>query len=130
MDRVLRASRRCAALALVCVGLGCAHRRTPADQRSEPVDVALAVTNHHFVDVTIFVGHDGQRTRVGTVTAASTEHFRLPWRLLRMSRQFRLLGEVIGSSETVSTEVLTIQPGQSIEWTLEHDLRRSSVGVY
>jgi len=30
----------------------------------------------------------------------------------------------------VRTEILTVRPGQRIEWTLETDLRRSSVGVY
>jgi hypothetical protein len=129
MDRLLRGSRRTAALALICVGLACAHRRG-ADRFTEPEDVVLAVTNHHFVDVTIYVEHDGQRTRVGTVTAASTERFRVPWRLLSASRQFHLRGDVIGSSEIVRTETLTIQPGQHIEWTLEHDLQRSSVGVF
>jgi hypothetical protein len=28
------------------------------------------------------------------------------------------------------TETLVVQPGQYIEWTLETDLARSSVGVY
>ena len=128
MGRLLRASR-VAALALACVGLGCGHRRS-IDRRPDPIGVLLVVTNHHFVDITIYLEHDGQRTRVGTFTAASSEHFRLPWRLLSASRQFRLFGEAIGSSEAVSTEAPTIQAGQSIEWTLEHDLRRSSVGVY
>lgn len=90
----------------------------------------LVVTNHHFLDIVIYVEHDGQRSRVGTITAATTERFRLPWHLVSASRQFRLLGEVIGSSEAVRTETLTIQAGQHIEWTLEHDLQRSSVGVF
>ena len=125
----LRRASRLAALALVCVVLGCGHRRS-MDRPADPIDVLLVVTNHHFLDVTIYLDHDGQRTRLGTVTAVSSEDFRLPWRLLRASRQFRLFGEAVGSSEAVITEALTIQVGQSIEWTLEHDLRRSSVGVY
>ncbi len=63
-------------------------RHAAAPSRSQPVDVALHVTNHHWLDMTISVEHDGQRTRIGAVTA------------------------------------------QFIEWTLEHDLRRSSVGVF
>ena len=132
MARLLGASRLSAALALalVCIGLACSHRGSSRGQQPQPSNVILNVTNHNFVDVTIYVEHDGQRTRVGTINAASSERFLVPWRLVAMSRQFRLRGEVIGSSEIVRTETLTIQPGQSIEWTLEHDLRRSSVGVY
>ncbi len=105
-------------------------RHAAAPSRSQPVDVALHVTNHHWLDMTISVEHDGQRTRIGAVTAAASAEFVLPLRLFGVSREFRLVGEAIGSPEVVRTETLTIQPGQFIEWTLEHDLRRSSVGVF
>jgi Flp pilus assembly protein CpaB len=105
---------------------GAAPRTAPTD----PVEVVLTVTNHHFVDITVYVEHDGQRTRVGTVTAATTQQFLLPMRVLGISHQFRLYGEAIGSPESVRTETLNIQPGQAIEWTLESNLRRSSVGVF
>jgi hypothetical protein len=114
-------------------GLACARSRPGAAPRApvpEPVEVVLTVTNHHWLDVTVYVEHDGQRTRVGTVTAVSTQQFLLPMRLLGISRQFRLLGEAIGSPGVARTETLLVQPGQAIEWTLESDLRRSSVGVY
>jgi len=74
--------------------------------------------------------HDGQRTRVGTVTATSTQQFDLSGRLLGSTRQVSLIGEAVGSREVVSTEMLSVQPGQYIEWTLENALRRSSVAVY
>ena len=96
----------------------------------EPADIVLTVTNHHFLDVTVYLEHDGQRTRVGTVTAVSTVQFHLRGNNLSASRQFRLFATAIGSDENVRTETLTIQSGQTIEWTLEHDLRRSSVGIY
>ena len=118
------------------IAAGCArhggahHAAGPPPSRTHPVDVALHVTNHHWLDVTVSVEYDGQRTRVGSVTAATSAEFVLPLRLFGVSREFRLVGEAIGSPEVVRTETLTIQPGQFIEWTLEHDLRRSSVGVF
>jgi hypothetical protein len=119
---------------LLVSGLACARPRggspPPRPPAPEPVEVILTVANHHWLDVTIYVEHDGQRTRVGTVTAVSTQQFVLPMRLLGMSREFQLLGEAIGSPSYVRTERLSIQPGQAIEWTLESDLRRSSVGVF
>ena len=93
-------------------------------------EIALQVTNHNFLDVTIYVLHNGQRTRVGTVTGSSSQVFYLPARLLGLGREIQLFGDPIGSTDFAVTETLIIQPGQYIEWTLETDLRRSSVGVY
>ena len=106
----------------------CAGRR---HSQSDPTpEIPLKVTNHNWLDVTIYVLHDGQRTRVGSVTGSSTQEFTLPGRLLGQSHQLALLGAAIGSPDYARTEVLNIQAGQYIEWTLETDLRRSSVGVY
>jgi hypothetical protein len=125
------AVRRALAFTLICITLRCGHgARVPNVGARELADVVLTVTNHHFLDVTVYLEHDGQRTRVGTVTAASTGQFRLRGNNISASRQFRLFATAIGSDENVRTETLTIQSGQIIEWTLEHDLRRSSVGVY
>jgi hypothetical protein len=93
-------------------------------------EVALAVTNHNYLDVVIYVRHDGQETRVGTVTGSSSEIFYLPARLLGMGHEIQLLGHPIGGTTPASTPTILVQPGQYIEWTLETDLRRSSVGVF
>lgn len=108
---------------------GSAHASAtpPASSAGE---IALAVTNHNFLDVVVYVLHDGQQTRVGTVTGSSSAIFYLPGRLLGQGRELRLLGHPIGGTDLASTETIVVQPGQYIEWTLETDLRRSSVGVY
>ena len=74
-------------------------------------EIALNVTNHNYLDVVIYVLHDGQQTRVGTVTGSSS-------------------ALLIGSDAFARTQALILQPGQYIEWTLETDLRRSSVGAF
>jgi hypothetical protein len=93
-------------------------------------DLALNVTNHNYLDVVVYVLHDGQRTRVGTVSASSSTVFFFPTRLLGQGREIRLYGAAIGNDDYAITDVLVVQRGQYIEWTLETDLRRSSVGVY
>jgi len=108
----------------------CSHRRRPASASEPPADVTLQVTNHNFLDVTVFVLYDGQRTRMGLATGSSSQSFTIPGRLVAQSHDIILLGEAIGSSERVRTQLLTVHPGQRIEWTLEIDLRHSSVGVY
>ncbi len=111
------------------------NRGNKPDTQSAAIDVpegeiALNVTNHNYLDVVVYVFHDGQRTRVGTVTGSSSTVFFLPTRLLGQGREIRLIGDAIGSDAYAVTDVLIVQRGQYIEWTLETDLRRSSVGVF
>src|SRR6266568_7316778 len=93
-------------------------------------EIALTVTNHNYLDVVVYVVHDGVQTRVGTVTGSSSAVFFLPVRLLGLGREIQLYGDAIGNDAFARTERLIVQPGQYIEWTLETDLRRSSVGVF
>ncbi len=93
-------------------------------------EIALTVTNHNYLDVVVYVLHDGLQTRVGTVTGSSSALLFLRVRLLGMGHELQLYGRAIGSDAVARTQTLIIQPGQYIEWTLETDLRRSSVGVF
>jgi len=93
-------------------------------------EIALNVTNHNYLDVVVYVLHDGQRTRVGLVNGSSSTVFFLPPRLLGQGREIRLYGDAIGNDAYADTDILVVQRGQYIEWTLETDLRRSSVGVF
>ena len=93
-------------------------------------EIALNVTNHNYLDVVVYVLHDGQRTRIGMVSGSSSTVFFLPTRLLGQGREIRLYGDAIGNDTYAVTDLLVVQRGQYIEWTLETDLRRSSVGVF
>ena len=121
-------------LLLLCAALivtaACSHRRRAATDSGPPPDVTLQVTNHNFLDITVFVLHEGQRLRIGLVTGSTTQSFVLPGRLVALSHELALLGDVVGSPDFARTETIIVRPGQRIEWTLETDLRRSSVGVY
>lgn len=133
-----RPARHCFALAALLLGAtGCsvfrrANNPEPAPAFDIPAgEFALRVTNHNYLDVAVYVVHGGQRTRVGTVTGSSSALFFLPDRLLGLGREIQLYGEAIGGGEaSARTHTLIVQPGQYIDWTLETDLRRSSVGVY
>jgi len=93
-------------------------------------EIALNVTNHNYLDVVVYVLHDGIQTRVGTVTGSSSTVFFLPTRLLGQGREIQLYGDAIGNDSYARTDIIVVQRGQYIEWTLETDLRRSSVGVF
>jgi len=93
-------------------------------------DVPVQVVNHHWLDVTVYVIHDGQRTRLGVAGGNAETQMVLPSRLLGVGGDIQLYGDPIGSSEKAVTEVLVVHPGQFIAWSLEWGLERSSVGVY
>ena len=120
--------------ALILTQQGCWRRGGSAAAQSQEQasqsEVTLQVTNHNYLDIIVYVVHDGQRTRIGTVTGSSAQVFTLPPRLIGQAHEIQLYGDPIGSEDFALTELLFVQPGQYIEWTLESDLRRSSVGVF
>src|SRR5437868_12522702 len=128
--------RLCAALVALLVGASACFifNRGASDPRPAfdvpEGEIALNVTNHNYLDVVVYVLHDGQQTRVGTVTGSSSAVFFLPVRLLSMGHELQLLGDPIGSPDYARTPTLVIQPAQYIEWTLRSEERRSSVGVF
>jgi len=115
-------------------GPACHHaaRETirPPAPSAAAADIPLEIANHNWLDVIIYVVHDGQRTRVGTANASSSASFTLPGRMLGVGREIRLWGHPIGGTGGTLTETVVVQPGQWIEWTLESDLNRSAIGVY
>jgi hypothetical protein len=127
---------RFALMALLASGMACGGGRSeegdvePEVAYDRDTPAALTIANNHWLDVIIFVFHDGEMSRVGTVTAASNANFTLPPWMLGQSRNVRLLADPVGSEGWIRSEVIQVQPGQSIEWRLESQLARSSVMVY
>jgi hypothetical protein len=110
---------------------GCFSSKESPAIFAAPVDnIPLQITNHHYLDITIYAIHDGQRTRLGVARGSAHTDMVLPSRLLGIGRDLRLYGDPIGSSELAITEVITVRPGQFIQWLLESGLARSTVGVY
>lgn len=109
---------------------GCFRNESPTTAPPPGENIPLQVTNHHYLDITVYAIHDGQRTRIGVAGGSAHTRMVLPARLLGVGRQLRLYGDPIGSSELAITEVIVVQPGQFIEWLLESGLARSTVGVY
>jgi hypothetical protein len=104
-------------------------KKTPA---ADPMlaDIELQIVNHNWLDVTIYVLHDGLRTRLGVARGSGNTALILSSRLLGAGRELRLYGDPIGSPEQAITENVVVQPGQYIEWLLETELSRSTVAVY
>lgn len=126
-----------AAALVLGFGILCAcagHQASPKPQLSAfsaDETVKLDVNNHNWLDVTIYVVHGGQRTRVLTVVATTSASVIVPNHTLRNSGgQIRLLAHAIGNPATFMSETIVAKPGMTIDWTLESDLRRSSLAVW
>jgi hypothetical protein len=113
--------------------LGACSHRSPGEGEAAPaVDQGwtLTIINHHWLDVSVYVMTDGQRTHVGLVTATRTESFEMPARTITGGRLITLVADPVGGPRSVQSERLAVQGGQNVKWTLEHGLERSTVAVY
>jgi hypothetical protein len=118
-------------VALLLASGSCRHAPTPDHVSAGPLSgsVAIAIVNNNALDVTIYLAHAGYRERLGTVTAATKATFELAFRKLGAGRDFQLIADPLGGRQPVRTEVLHPPGGSLVTWTLESDLRRSSVVV-
>jgi len=138
MLRARRGTHASAVLLLVtCLVSACLHQPQPHTPPAVAVAAAAAaakvelqIANHNWSDMVIYVVRDGQPSRVGVATAASSASFMLPRRMLGQGGEIRLYGRPIGGRGEALSESVIVQPGQWVEWTLEDDLERSAIGVY
>ena len=123
-------ARSASAVLLALLLLACSSRH-PAAGTSPPADsqVTIEVENHNWSDVVVYVVRGGQRSRLGLVSSLSTGVFTVPFRHLRDGTA-SLQAHAIGGVGDISSDHLLLQPGQMVQWTLESDLTRSSLGIY
>ena len=122
-----------AVIVLACLTAGACHQGSSigaaAAESSDGGAVTLRVVNHSWLDVTVYLQQGTHRDRVGTATAASTTEFHVPLRRISEGADYRLLGDPIGSRQSVRSESLRAQDGDVVTWTLEDNLARSFVDV-
>jgi hypothetical protein len=115
------------ALALL-LAAGCAHNapRGPLPPHAA-TEIRVVVENRGWEDLTIYASHGGARHWVGHVTAAQRAVMRLPH---GMHGTVHLQADPVGSAQAFSTEMLRVEPGDRIEWTIESARIHSSSLVY
>lgn len=128
----MRSQMSLVAVSLAASLTGCAT--TGGGQRSASSSdtdrTQVLVQNHNWADMTVYLERDGMRTRLGTVTTASTRVFVVPRGISSRSGSFRLLADPIGGSAPYMTAPLLIAPGQRVEFTIENHVNISSVAVW
>lgn len=92
--------------------------------------VTLSVTNHNWLDIVVYVISGTERIRLITVTAAGAGEIVVPTRALQHNGEIRLLVHAVGNPTTFTSELVVAKPGSTVEWTIESELRRSSLAVW
>ena len=124
--RVLTASFLCFAAASACASARHSEE-TPSPGNSETM---LEVENHNWRDVVIYLMNGNQSQRLGMVGGVSTKNFVFPYRQIATGGKVRLRAHPVGGLPSFTSEDVVIQSGQSLKWTLESDLKRSTLTVY
>ena len=124
--RVLTASFLCLAATAAC-GSARHSKESPSPRDSE---VLLEVENHHWNDIVIYLMNGNQSQRLGMVGGVSTDRFVFPYRQIATGGKVRLRANPVGGQRSFTSEDVLIQSGQGIKWTLESDLRRSTLVIY
>lgn len=91
--------------------------------------VVLTVENRNWQDVVVYAVYDGTRNRLGMINTARTVSFRLASRLVGHGGSLYFIADPIGASKHFQSEMVVVQPGQVISWTLESGLERSSISI-
>jgi hypothetical protein len=113
--------------------LACAGPRQKLHDGGAPSPLAdgfeLTLNNHHWLDINVFVLHDGEASRVTTVTASSSQSLILPLWMLGESKIVRIIAEPVGEAGSYATDQLRVDPGQSVELNVESVLSKSNYSV-
>jgi hypothetical protein len=111
--------------------LACSGPRQNVDSAPAPQSdgFSLILNSHHLLDANVFVQHDGQADRVGMVPASTSKALVLPLWMLGQSRAIRIIVEPIGDETRYTTDILSIQPGQTIMLNVESTIDRSNYSI-
>jgi hypothetical protein len=115
---------------LLLLSTACAGKQKETTQPLPTGPTSLRIENQNWLDVNIYVVHDGQRSRLGAATAARTTELAIPPTLLGQLGAIRLMADPVGSSQAITSPTVVVKPGTRLVWTLATDLKRSSLAVY
>ncbi len=124
--RVLTASFLCLAATSAC---GSSRHAEESPSPGNP-EVSLEVENHHWSDIVIYLMNGTQSQRLGMVGGGSTNNFVFPYRQIATGGKVRLRADPVGGEGSFTSEDVQIQSGQGLKWTLESNLKRSSLVLY
>ena len=107
------------ALALAVAAAVPACRPASTVPRDPNARTTLRVENQATLDMNIYAIRGGQRIRLGTATALTTQVFEIPRTLLAGGMTpLRFLADPVGSDRTAIGEEITVIPGDEVVLTI------------
>lgn len=116
--------------AFVLLMSGCGAKHKGGERPVPSLPARLQVENQNWLDVVIYVVHDGQTSRLGSATAAKTTDFMLRSSVLGQLGTIQLIADPVGAPNGITSPTIVVKPGARVVWTLQKDLARSSLSVY
>jgi len=122
----LRSAKVLVAALFVLATAGCVKHSVIPD---EPDTITIRISNNNSLDMTVYAVNQSMRVRLGTVTTASTQRFEVSLHQVSPTGELQLLADPVGSRRTTRSELIHVFAGQVVEWTLQADLRQSSLVI-
>lgn len=89
--------------------------------------VGVVVKNQNFLDMDVYAVSDGMPIRLGTVTGNSTHSFVV--NPSSATQDFRIVATPIGGNGRATTGNVSVNPGETIEFTIGSVLSNSTVFI-
>lgn len=105
-----------------CVGVA---RHGPQADTSSEDRTTVSVKNDNSNDVRIYLTRSTMRYALGTVPSMDERDFDIPSGALAPGSQLRLVADPVGIATPHRTEVLMLQPGQTILYRIRSELSTS-----
>jgi len=105
------------ALLLLLSTAACGGPRT-GNVANTPAATTVRVENQSLLDLNIFALRDGDRVRLGSVSASSTQIFPIPSYLLFGATPLRFLADPIGGARTPVSQEVVVRPGEQAALTI------------
>ena len=118
MRTAIRRSLLPAFLLLVAVLAGCGGQRGVRSDQPGAETTTIRVENNSFLDMTVYVIRNGQRTRLGLVNGSSTRTFVIPDRVVGFGENLSFLADPVGSSVTAQSFDMYVRPGDEVGITI------------
>jgi hypothetical protein len=112
----MRLVHRLAAGTLVFVAVACSGGKRTA-RAPEPATY-VEVQNQSWLDQNLYVLRSSQRIRLGTVSASSTQRFRIPSGIVFGATPLRFLADPIGRTATATSMEITVSAGETVTLTI------------
>ena len=92
--------------------------------------ITIEIRNDNWQDLTFYLDRGAVRERLGLIPSMSDAEYDLRRGRLASGTRFRIVGEIVGSPDTIASEWITVRPGLVIQWHIENRLSFSTIFVY